>query len=197
MKAFYQLTHDEVSQLTEQGLQDAIRLEAIERGIKVPVGLPSELVNMGLLGFRYPAEVQVVFGIAADNYNTPAYGYLNRDLAVKAMEGIVRIGNRYTKGGSQPTLETCEPKIVEVAVGISRVSDKVVAFKEADDGGSEEFDKLAQECVDKCSQIRQERYNLKVRITRKAEYLRLAGGEEMIARAFWAKAGEGVWPDQD
>jgi len=194
MKAFYQLTDDEVAQLTEQALQDAIRLEAIERGIKVPVGLPSDIVNSGFLGFRYPAEAQVAYGVCVDSYNTPNYGYLSRELAEAAMEGVVKIGTRYTKNVCQSTIEACEARIIEVAVGISRVSDKLTKFEQADDGGSEAFDKLAQECVDKCARIRQDRYNIAVRLVRKDEYLRLSGGDETIARAFWEKAGEGIWP---
>lgn len=194
MKSFYQLTDDEVAQLTEQALQDAIRLEAIERGIKVPVGLPSEIANHERLGFRYPAEAQIVYAISEGGYSQPAYGYLTRDRALAAIEGVVKIGTRYLKNTSQPCIESCEPKIIEVAIGYLRQSDKMGGFEPADDGGSEAFDNLAQQCVDKCARVRQDRYNLAVSLNRKAEYLRLAGGDETIAMAFWAKAGEGTWP---
>jgi hypothetical protein len=42
--------------------------------------------------------------------------------------------------------------------------------------------------------VRQQAYNAKVRAERKAEYLRLAGGNEEIAKNFWAKAEGTAWP---
>lgn len=194
MKAFYQFTDDEIAVLNEQQLQDSIRLEAIERGIKVPVGLPPEICNTERVGFRYPAEAQIAYCISEGGYSQPAYGYMTRERALAALEGVVKIGSRYVNGQNFPTIESCEPRIIEIAVGLTRSNDKLADFTPSDDGGSEAFDNLVKDCVEKCSKVRQDRYNAKVKATRKAEYLRLAGGDQTIAEAFWRRAGEGEWP---
>ena len=54
---------------------------------------------------------------------------------------------------------------------------------------------LLDECENDLSGIRQEEYNAKVNATKRAEYLRLAGNDEAIAKAFWAKTEKTDWPE--
>ena len=59
-----------------------------------------------------------------------------------------------------------------------------------------EFQKVVDECLERHSQVRQAAYNAKVRSEKRAEYLRLAGGDETIARAFWAKTEGTEFPTE-
>ena len=52
-------------------------------------------------------------------------------------------------------------------------------------------------CLELHSNIRQEYYNAGVRLELRKEYLRLAGGNEEVAKAFWAKAEGTAWPSNE
>jgi hypothetical protein len=57
-----------------------------------------------------------------------------------------------------------------------------------------EFDALTEEIRKELNQIWQDDYNTKVTADRRKEYMRLAGDNEEIAKAFWDKAEKTPWP---
>jgi hypothetical protein len=195
MKPFSQLSRNEILNLTNDGLYDSIRLEAIERGIKPPITLSEALRRSEWRGYTKPAEAIKVWTLKV-GYHSSNFGFLDEQLAAKALEGMVCIEeNSYTHPKIKITTDI--PEIILKHVGIeasTQKASKFEAFFQEDTG----FNKVRDECLDKDSEVRQQAYNAKVRSEQKAEYLRLAGGNEEVAKKFWAKTERTEWPtDQE
>jgi hypothetical protein len=194
MKAFSQLSRNEIIDLTNEELHDSIRLEAIERSIKPPVTLSEALRRSEWRGYTKPAEAIKVFTLKI-GYHSSNLGFLDERLAEKALEGMVCIEeNSYSNPRIKITSD--KPEVVTKYVGVETGSQKAAKFEEyfQDD---KEFDKVSDECIEKYSAVRQEAYNAKVRSERKAEYLRLAGGNEEVAKNFWSKTEGTTWPTNE
>jgi len=191
MKPFSQLTRNETIDLTNEELNDAIRLEAIERGMKPPVTLSEALSRSEWRGYTKPAESIKVFTLKI-GYHSSNFGFLDEKLAERALEGMVCVEeNTYSNPRIKITQE--RPEVVTKFVGVEAGSQKAAKFEEYTQDDTE-FVKVRDECLEKYSEVRQQAYNAKVRAERKTEYLRLAGGSEEIARNFWSKAEGTAWP---
>jgi len=191
MKPFSQLTRNETIDLTNEELNDAIRLEAIERGMKPPVTLSEALSRSEWRGYTKPAESIKVFTLKI-GYHSSNFGFLDEKLAERALEGMVCVEeNTYSNPRIKITQE--RPEVVTKFVGVEAGSQKAAKFEEYTQDDTE-FVKVRDECLEKYSEVRQQAYNATVRAERKTEYLRLAGGSEEIARNFWSKAEGTVWP---
>ena len=191
MKPFSQLTRNETIDLTNEELNDAIRLEAIERGMKPPVTLSEALSRSEWRGYTKPAESIKVFTLKI-GYHSSNFGFLDEKLAERALEGMVCVEeNSYSNPRIKITQE--RPEVVTKFVGVEAGSQKAAKFEEYTQDDTE-FVKVRDECLEKYSEVRQQAYNAKVRAERKTEYLRLAGGSEEIAKKFWAKAEGTAWP---
>ena len=191
MKPFSQLTRNETIDLTNEELNDAIRLEAIERGMKPPVTLSEALSRSEWRGYTKPAESIKVFTLKI-GYHSSNFGFLDEKLAERALEGMVCVEeNTYSNPRIKITQE--RPEVVTKFVGVEAGSQKAAKFEEYTQDDTE-FVKVRDECLEKYSEVRQQAYNAKVRAERKTEYLRLAGGSEEIAKKFWAKAEGTAWP---
>jgi hypothetical protein len=191
MKPFSQLTRNETIDLTNEELNDAIRLEAIERGMKPPVTLSEALSRSEWRGYTKPAESIKVFTLKI-GYHSSNFGFLDEKLAERALEGMVCVEeNSYSNPRIKITQE--RPEVVTKHVGVEACSQKSSKFEEYTQDDTE-FVKVRDECLEKYSEVRQQAYNAKVRSERKTEYLRLAGGNEEIAKKFWAKAEGTAWP---
>ena len=190
MKAYYQLTREEKIKLSSDELVDAVKLEAINRNIKPPVTLSDALKTTEWIGYQVPGKSIPVYTIRIGYHGSP-FGYLDQELAVKALEGMVLYEAGYATVGAK--VKADEPTIEVRWVGVSPAYSKAAAFEEyfQDDA---EFNKLRDECVEELRKIHQEEYDTRVRKERRAEYLRLAGGNEEIAIAFWNKAERTEWP---
>jgi hypothetical protein len=193
-KAFSQLTDAEVLNLDNEQLNIAIRLEAIERGVKPPLTLPEALRQSEWRGYERPAEFIRVFRFA-ESYHRSAFGWLDEAKALAAMEGVVRI-EETSYGTPKAKIQSATPTIETVYVGVSNGEHKGAKFEEFFEDTTA-FDAIADECVAKVSALRQAAYDNGVNAARKAEYLRLSNGDETIARAFWAKTQPAsiVWPE--
>jgi len=191
MKPFSQLTRNETIDLTNEELNDAIRLEAIERGMKPPVTLSEALSRSEWRGYTKPAESIKVFTLKI-GYHSSNFGFLDEKLAERALEGMVCVEE---KTYSNPRIKITQerPEVVTKFVGVEAGSQKAAKFEEYTQDDTE-FVKVRDECLEKYSEVRQQAYNAKVRAERKTEYLRLAGGSEEIAKKFWAKAEGTAWP---
>ena len=194
MKAFSQLSRNEILNLTNEELNDSIRLEAIERSIKPPITLSEALRRSEWRGYQKPAEAIKVFRLRQGWYTTD-FGWLDEAKAVAALDGLVKIEKISYKDDNLKIVNS-DVNVETVFVGVSKGESKAAKFMEYFDD-STEFDKVSEECIEKYSAVRQEAYNAKVRAERKAEYLRLAGGNEEVAKNFWSKTEGTTWPTDE
>tara|TARA_R110000868_G_C10573042_1_gene737932 strand:- start:27 stop:626 length:600 start_codon:yes stop_codon:yes gene_type:complete len=194
MKPFFQLSRNETIDLTNEELNDAIRLEAIERSIKPPVTLSEALSRSEWRGYTKPAEAIKVFTLKI-GYHSSNFGFLDEKLAERALEGMVCVEeNSYSNPSLKITRE--RPEVVTKHVGVEAGSQKAAKFEEYTQDDTE-FVKVRDECLEKYSEVRQQAYNAKVRAERKTEYLRLAGGNEEVAKNFWSKTEGTSWPTDE
>jgi hypothetical protein len=194
VKSFNQLTDSEVLNLSNEDLNDSIRLEAIDRGIKPPITLSEALRRSEWRGYTKPAEAIKVWTLKV-GYHSSNFGFLDEQLAAKALEGMVCIEeNSYTHPKIKITTDI--PEIVLKHVGIEASTQKASKFEEFFQDDTE-FNKVRDECLERYSKVRQDAYNTRVRQEKRAEYLRLARGNEEIAKSFWAKVESGEWPVAD
>jgi hypothetical protein len=194
MKPFFELSRNEILDLTNEELNDAIRLEAIDRGIKPPITLSEALRRSEWRGYQKPAEAVKVFRLRQGWYATD-FAWLDEAKAIAALEGLVKIEKVGYKDDNLKIVNS-EVNVETVFVGVSKSESKAANFLDYFDDTTE-FDKVRDECLEKFSAVRQQAYNAKVRAERKAEYLRLAGGNEEIAKNFWGKAEGTSWPTDE
>jgi len=187
----------EVLLITNEQLNDAIRIEAIERGIQPPIPLSEALLNSEWRGYKLPPQAIEAFELVTkEGYSSAqssGIGYLDEARAKAALDGLVSIDHGY--GNTGVKLKSCEASIQKVFIGVSAAESKAAKF-ESFRQDTTEFDKVRDECMTHFGNARQEAYTKKVNVEKKAEYLRLAGGNEEIARAFWTKAERTEWPTE-
>lgn len=202
MKPFQLLTDNEVLGLTNEELNDAIRIGAIEQGIQPPLTLSEQLKNSEWRGYQQPAGGVVVWeiGLVSEYHGTHSTGlaYLDPALAERAREGAVLLRDTYDKGFTIEQIKTAEAVVIRKVItdirspAVSKAA-KFAAYSE----DSTEFDKFRDECVARYERVRQDDYNRRVNIERRAEYLRLAKGDVEVAKAFWSKAVQTPWPSEN
>ena len=198
MKPFHQLTNEEILALDNAQLTDAIRLGALDRGIEIPITLPDALRTSEWRGYEQPVSCVRLYCPFAGSYDEPRAGYLSQEEAEKALRGLVVIGSTYRGGKSAPCIQSdAEPRIKVVIIGDSPSASKAAVFRVVEEAPCEAFVKYRDECLDKSQAVRQSDYDRKVRAEHRKEYLRLAGGNEEIAKAFYARQGRGAWPNED
>lgn len=192
MKRFNDYTDAELLGLDNETLNIAIRVEAIQRGVKPPITISEALRQTEWRGYEKPAEGIKVYRLR-QGWHTSEFGWLDESKAHAALEGLVKIeklnyrDDHLRVGAPEVTVET-------VWVGVSKGELKAAKFQEFFEDTTD-FDKVRDECLDRLSRVRQEAYDAKVRTEKRAEYLRLAGGDEAIAKAFWARVEGGDWPE--
>lgn len=191
-KRFSELSDEALIDITNEELDVAIRIEAIERGIKPPITLSDALKRSEWRGFQFHGDSLEVFEITCEYHNS-GIGYLDKASAERALQGMVRI--------EYSTYSTPNTKLSnkDFAITSRRIHDgaslqKASKFEEyyQDDKA---FNAVVDECLARHSKVRQSEYNRRVRAERKAEYLRLANGDEEIARRFWLKSEGTDWPE--
>lgn len=193
-KRFADYTDAELIGINNETLNIAIRVEAIQRGVKPPITISEALRRSEWIGYQKPAEAIKVFRIRSE-YSAPNFGWLDEAKAQAALDGMVRIEaigyserNGFKISDANATVET-------VWVGVDKGASKAAKFEEFFEDDTE-FQKVVDECLERFGQVRQAAYNAKVRSEKRAEYLRLAGGDETIARAFWAKTEGTEFPTE-
>lgn len=197
-KRYFDLTESEKLALTSETMTDAVKIEAIHRGIKTPLSLNNIVENLGCSGFQLPADCKIFYEVCTPKQ----YGgversgicFLTADQARAAFRDAI-----YVEEEGYPIKRSKiingEFSVVERYVSAFPLNNFATKLKEYEDNAPcEEFTKLCEECRDDLQNIRQRIYDTEVRARKKAEYLRLAQGNEEIAKAFWSKAESGEWP---
>lgn len=197
-RKFSGYTDDEILGLSSDQLEIAIRLEAIDRGVSPPMRLSEALRKSEWTGFQIPPDHIAVYEIVVQhqfNDHRTGLAFLSQEAAEKCLAGSLSLYSTGYGKDEKWVIKDSEARILKVCIpgAGGRFISKAVRFEEYVDD-TDAFDKVAQECVDRLSRVRQERYNLAVRREKKAEYLRLAGGDETIAQGFWAKVEKTEWP---
>ena len=194
MKRYFDLTKEEKLALGTPEFTDAVKLEAVHRGIKPPLTM-DEKINQGAFpSFSYPKETTVFYELMRpDDYRQDPTGVCYRTIeeAQAALKNVFSLKeDRYSK--VKLKVISGEWSIRAVHVGTGRAAESPTVEDYAQDDTA--FDALLTECNKDWSDIAQAEYDAKVNATKRAEYMRLAGGNEDIAKAFWAKTEKTDWP---
>lgn len=178
--------------IDNETLNNAIRIEAIQRGVKPPIPISEALRQSEWRGYEKPAEAIKVYRLRQGYYTTD-FGWLDESNAQAALDGLVKIEKVGYKDGH---LKICAPDVAveTVWVGVTKAEQKAAKFEEFYEDTTA-FDTVRDECLERFAAVRQAAYDAKVRSEKRAEYLRLAGGDEAIAKAFWGRVEGGEWPE--
>lgn len=195
---FTSLTPAQLLALTSDDFNLAVRLEALERGIRPPVPLSEALKKSEWRGFRAPADFVEVWSVAIlSGYGTSretGIAYLDKAQAEAALVGMVRLEESRTSRGDK-FMKICDahPTIVCVRVPGRAEIVRPVGIEEYYQDDTD-FLSLVEECRAAWNDALQKDYDRKVALERKAEYLRLAGGDAGVAERFWNKVEKTPWP---
>jgi len=191
-KRFNDYTDAELLGIDNETLNNAIRIEAIQRGVKPPIPISEALRQSEWRGYEKPAEAIKVYRLRQGYYTTD-FGWLDEAKAQAALDGLVKIEKVSYKDDN---LKICTPDVAveTVWVGVTKAEQKAAKFEEFYEDTTA-FDTVRDECLERFAAVRQAAYNARVRSEKRAEYLRLAGGDEAIAKAFWGKVEGGEWPE--
>ena len=196
MKCYFELTDFERTELDEQGLSDAIRLESIHRGIAPPITLNESLKQGLYASYHHPADYVKFYEIMRPSkysgQDRTGLAFATEQEAINAIQGAFAVVDE-GYGNSKPVLVNGSFSVQVVTIGsqygtITQSGIKEYNYEEG------KYKEVVDECVGDLQEIRQRKYNLEVNKLKVAEYLRLAGGSESIARAFWAKTESIEWP---
>jgi len=200
MKRFNDYTDAELLGIDNATFNDAVRLEAIARGVKPPIPLSEALRSSEWRGYQCPGDAAAVWEIMAPTeYGQPrgsGIAFQDEDRAMKAMQGAISV--RHDEYGADKGFKFNQQDgwaVRKVLVGSTKSAQAWAKF-EAYREDTADFDKVVEECTTRWSTVLQAAYDKKVRSERRAEYLRLAAGNEEIARAFWDKAERTEWPTE-
>jgi len=197
MKRFADYTDVELLTIDNEELNSAIRIEAIQRGITPPITLSEALRNSEWRGYQKPSAALKVYEIMHPtpygSQSASGCGFLDEESALRAIEGMVAIETE-GYGEKKSKLITGTFTVAARFIGIETHQQKWSKFEEFTQDNTE-FQKVVDECLERHSKARQDDYNKRVLNEKKAEYLRLASGNLEIAKAFWAKTGNSVWPE--
>lgn len=192
MNAFFRLTKNQILALSQDELADAIKVEAIERGIKIPISLSEAIQRSGFSGYIASPQDQAFYQIDGKHGEV---AWLSQEAATQAMAGSVVLQNTYNKGILGMKLSDDLPTIKRITIPGPAKTYKVEPLEEyLSEEDREGFDKLTDEITEAYSVLRREKYNEELAKERQVEYLRLAGGDAEVAKRFWLKSETLEWP---
>lgn len=197
MKRYTTLADAEKINLTNDEFADAVKLEAIHTGIRPPVALSEALRNSEWRGYQPPRSGVRVWVLDTRNNYGDKLGYLDPELARKALVGAVILGDTYRAGKSVQAIKYSEvPAVQEVLLMDPAANASLTIPEFPDSPDSEKFDDLVEKCREDWEKVCTEHYNAKARAERWQEYLRLAYGDVDTACRFWEHANEGPLPTE-
>lgn len=200
MKRYFDLTTTEKLGLKDDDFMTAVKLEAVNRGIKPPLTIEGELANMGNVGFTLPPDHIVIYEvIAPDRYGTrkeTGMCFKSAEAARASFEnalGLIEDGYGAT---AQKKLVQGEFSVQERYISFTKSSQvRTQIIEHADD--TKDFDALCEECRVDLQEKRQAKYNREVSLRKRAQYLELAQGNVEIAKSFWAKTEGTEFPPEE
>lgn len=197
-RSFNQYTDAELLMLDNDTINDAIRIEAIERGVEPPITLSEALRKSEWRGYARPAEAVAIFELCVDgkysSLHCSGIGYLDEAKANAALEGIVFV-EEITYGSDKGTkIQQGRATVQRKLCGVSK-SEQAWSKVEEYTQDNTKFNEVSSECVNRLSAVRQADYTKRVNQEKRAEYLRLAAGNEDIAKGFWRKIESGDFPE--
>jgi hypothetical protein len=194
-KAFSEYADKELLSIGNDELNNAIRVEAINREIAPPITLSDALHKSEYVGYQRPAEAVEIWEIQKQSrwgaHSNSGVAYLKKEDAERALIGMVSVEDAY--GDTPAKILSSEPRIVCRLVTLMKADQKGVKFEEFVQDNTE-FDKVVEECMGRVSAVRQAHYNQAVQQEKRAEYMRLANGDEAVAKNFWNKSERTEWP---
>jgi hypothetical protein len=199
MKRYYDLTQEEKLALAGQEIHDAIKLEAVHRGIKPPITLDGIINQHGFQGYTTPPdsvifyEIQTVFKYGS--VQGTGVAYRTESEAMRAIEGGIIIEEEGYGAEKQKKVVPASLSVKVVPISLTKPKNfwsTLEEYGQPDDDAS--FEALSKEIQVELNTLWQERYNKQVRSEKRKEYLRLANGDEAIAKAFWSKTESGEFP---
>jgi hypothetical protein len=197
-KRYSEFSEAEKLAMTSEALHDAIIVEAIMRGIKPPISLTAALAQSEYIGFQFPPQHVVFYEIMAPgSYSSPnATGLCFRtaEQAHAAMLGAVSITEEGYGANKKRRIIEGDFSVRELYITTSSPKTTQARIEEFFQDNTE-FDKVAEECTNDIRALRQRDYDRQVTSEKRANYLRLAKGDESIAKAFWDSAERTEWPN--
>lgn len=199
-KRYYEYSEAERVALTPEQTLDAVKIEAISRGIRPPLASDEALASAGYAGFQIPANSARVFEVV----NTAGYSrgtglvYKTLEEAERAIIGGLGVGETYRAGKTVTVLQDAVLSVQTRYVGVTETTSFLTKLQEYVEAEADvtAFEKLSEECRDDQARIKQAAYDKAVRSRKRAEYLQLARGDEAIAAAFWRKVESGEFPSE-
>lgn len=190
MKKYTDHNTEELLKLTNEELADSIKAEALDRGLKIPTPLPDQIKNLEWKGLQIPAESIKLYELTASNeYGSPAgsgIAYQSEERAKEVLMGAICVDDKGYGSDKKKVISKGEAGIQIVHVGVtSQESITSKIDQHVEECG--EYEDLRKELIDDHSEKRQGIYNKQVRESKRAEFMRLAGGDIAIAKAFWSK----------
>lgn len=197
MKPYYQYSKTERLALEGQDLQDSIKLEAIDRGIKLPLELESALQMFQFKGYHHPVDAVGLYELCiperyGSGFKGTGLAFRTEEEAKNALKGAIILKEE----GYPAKLKVCDqaPGYKTTYVSLSTpppsFNKKLEEYKQDDST----FHALQEEIWNNYQSLRQEAYNEEVRQIKRKEYLLLAQGDTEIAKRFWAKTEGTEWP---
>lgn len=194
---YFALTTDQKIALTSESVQTAIELEAANRGIKPPLKLTDELNQYPFIGYTTPANSVSFYEILrptkySGNGERTGLCFKTEQEAQNAIQNAVCIQN---DGYSDPKNTVLPGDFSVQVVSVSLSKSKTFASRiEEYDQDDTRYNELAEECMADLNLLRQSDYDRRVNGEKRANYMRLAQGNEEIAKAFWSKSEAFEWP---
>lgn len=193
---YYELTEEQKLAISQAEFETAVTLEAVHRGIEIPIPLPEDLEAAPFIAFHVPARMARVYEIISRNQFSSltftGVAYKTQEEAERALEGAMMVEHdtypkriNQIKEGEFAVATTFIPVLSE-----RQVTARIDPFTR----DTKEFDKLVEECRDDWQNLHQKAYDLKVLQQKRARYLALAEGNEAIAAAFWRNVEKTEWP---
>lgn len=198
MKRYFDLTDAEKLALNQDQLDQAIKLESLNRGIKLPFTHTEAMKQEGYNGFQFPPDTLKLYQIIIPNeYGNPektGVCYKTIEEARQAIVGVICIAEvGYPHKQNKICSASCS---IQETYITNQPAHSFFSKLELVEETNEAFQKLVEECVNNLSEIRQAAYNKKVRTQKREQYLTLANNDEQIAKNFWAKTEGTEWPTE-
>jgi hypothetical protein len=182
--------------LTDADFNEAVRLEAAKRGVRLPIPVADLIEHR--LGYTRPVDAVTVFEIMipsgwSGSQEPCKLAFKTSKAAEEAMEGALCLGGEGYGDARRTVLRGGAFGIRQVPISVERPLTRGETVKPAEDAGSPEFDALVEELMQDWKSVASADVAAKVRARQRDQYIELAKGDEDIAKAFWAKA----YPDTD